>query len=167
VLPVTPAPLGATKVHGRRYRKLRRYEVLFIVRPDFDEEQIAAVIQKYKDVVVNDGGVVLTAEKWAKRRLAYEIAGFQEGIYLIVTFEGTPEIVAELDRLMKIDQQVIRHMVSRIDNIPQQVSRSQKGKAATEAAVSEKDTKSQARPEAEVVEESEPEEDTVVQHKEV
>jgi len=146
---------------------LRTYEILFIVRPDFDEEQITAMLQKYKDVIVNDGGVVLTAEKWAKRRLAYEIAGFQEGNYLIVTFEGTPEIVTELDRLMKIDQQVIRHMISRIDNIPKQAARSPKGRAASEGARPEKGSKSQARPEAEVVEESEPEEETIVQPKEV
>ena len=111
---------------------MRIYEVLFIVRPDYEEEQIASVIARYKGVIANDQGVVTAAEKWAKRRLAYEIAGFREGLYIIMTFEGTPDIAAELDRLMKIDQEVLRHMISRIDDIPNRVAEPRKERARTE-----------------------------------
>ncbi len=130
---------------------MRTYEVLFIVRPDYEEEQISSVIARYKDVIANDQGVVTTAEKWAKRRLAYEVAGFREGLYIIMTFEGTPDIAAELDRLMKIDQEVLRHMISRIDNIPNRVAEPRKERARTEESRFEKGQRGQAKPEVAVV----------------
>ncbi len=130
---------------------MRIYEVLFIVRPDYEEEQIASVIARYKGVIANDQGVVTAAEKWAKRRLAYEIAGFREGHYIIMTFEGTPDIAAELDRLMKIDQEVLRHMISRIDDIPNRVAEPRKERARTEESRFEKGPRGQARPEVAVV----------------
>jgi len=138
---------------------LRIYEILFIVRPDYDEDQIAAVIEKYTDVIIKDGGTVLSAEKWAKRRLAYEIAGLHEGNYLIIVFEGTPDIVDEIDRLMKIDQEVIRHMISRIDNVPELASKFREVEAAVEESSPERSTGDQEKPEAEFVDEPETEEE--------
>ncbi|MGI6620923.1 MAG: 30S ribosomal protein S6 [Bacillota bacterium] len=95
---------------------MRTYELLVLVRPDCDDEQIASIIARYTDVIANHEGSVTTAEKWAKRRLAYEIDRVREGIYLIFVFKGTAQLADELDRLLKIDQEVMRHMICRIDH---------------------------------------------------
>lgn len=95
---------------------MRTYELLVLVRPDFDDEKIASIIARYSEIITNMEGTIITAEKWAKRRLAYEINRIREGIYLIFVFKGTPELSDELDRLLKIDQEIMRHMIVRIDH---------------------------------------------------
>ena len=141
---------------------MRTYEVLFIVRPDYEEEQIASVIARYQDVISNDQGVVKVAEKWAKRRLAYEIDDFREGLYIIVIFEGTPDIASELDRLMKIDQEVLRHMISRVDDSGGEVFESRKEKPRNEESRPEQSQKGQSRPEVAVLETKGPKEEAQV-----
>jgi small subunit ribosomal protein S6 len=94
---------------------LRKYELLFITHPDYDDEKVAAVMQRYQDVITRGQGVVKTSEKWGKRRLAYELDGLREGLYILMTFDADGDVSAELDRLMKIDQDVVRHMISRMD----------------------------------------------------
>ena len=96
---------------------MRKYELLFITHPEYDDEKIAAVISRYQDVITNGKGAVTSAEKWGKRRLAYEINDLREGTYVLVIFEAEREVAAELDRLMKIDQEILRHMISRLDNV--------------------------------------------------
>jgi small subunit ribosomal protein S6 len=94
---------------------LRLYELLFITRPDYDEEKIASLIARYTDLITKGNGIVKTAEKWGKRHLAYEINDLRDGIYILMTFEAEKRTASELDRLMKIDQEVLRHMISRIE----------------------------------------------------
>ena len=59
---------------------MRTYELLVLVRPDFDDEKIASIIARYSEIITNMEGTIITAEKWAKRRLAYEINRIREGI---------------------------------------------------------------------------------------
>jgi small subunit ribosomal protein S6 len=96
---------------------LRKYELLFITRPEYDEEKIASIISRYQEVITRGNGTVHSAEKWGKRRLAYEIDDMREGLYILMLFDAEREVSAELDRLMKIDQDVMRHMISRLDNV--------------------------------------------------
>lgn len=96
---------------------MREYELLYITHADYDEEQIAAVISRYNDVITNGSGIVKSAEKWGKRRLAYEIKDCREGLYILTYLEAPKEVAAEIDRLMKIDQDILRHMITRLDNI--------------------------------------------------
>ncbi len=90
---------------------MRNYELMYIIRPDFDEEKVAEVIEKYNNLIANNGGEVVTADKWGKRRLAYEIKDFHEGIYVLVNFKGVPDTSREIDRVMKISDDVIRFMI--------------------------------------------------------
>ena len=78
---------------------------------------------------------------------------------MIIVFEGTPDIVDEIDRLMKIDQEVIRHMISRIDNVPELASKFREVEAAVEESSPERSTGDQEKPEAEFVDEPETEEE--------
>ncbi len=94
---------------------MRLYELLFITRPDYDEEKIASLIARYTDLITKANGIVKTAEKWGKRHLAYEINDLRDGIYILMTFQAEKQTASELDRLMKIDQEVMRHMISRIE----------------------------------------------------
>lgn len=94
---------------------MRLYELLFITRPDYDEEKIASLIARYSDLITKANGIVKTADKWGKRHLAYEINDLRDGIYILMTFEAEKQVSAELDRLMKIDQDILRHMISRIE----------------------------------------------------
>jgi small subunit ribosomal protein S6 len=122
---------------------LRLYELLFIVNPDSDDEKIQSVITRYKEVIENGNGVLKSAEKWGKRRFAYEINDQREGLYILMFFESSPEVPGEIDRLMKIDQDIIRHVIVRKDeSIKRQMhhgrpSRTQKGQAASVKVVKE------------------------------
>ncbi len=102
---------------------MRLYELLFITKPDYDDERVASVISRYTDLITNANGIIESAEKWGKRRLAYEIDDMREGVYVQIDFQAESVVIAELDRLMKIDQDVMRHMVSRIEHKAKKTSR--------------------------------------------
>jgi small subunit ribosomal protein S6 len=110
------------KSKGGGFIILRKYELLFITHPDYDEDKVSSVIQRYQDVVTRGKGSVKTSDKWGKRRLAYEIDGLKEGLYILMTFDAGREMAAEMDRLMRIDQDVIRHMISRMDRPRRKIS---------------------------------------------
>lgn len=87
------------------------YELVYITRPELDEEANAAALQRYVGVITAQGGTVEAIDKLGKRRLAYEIDGLREGTYAVVTFKGEPAVPAELDRVLKISDGVIRHLI--------------------------------------------------------
>ena len=89
----------------------RSYEALYIVRPELKDAEIQKIADRYKKVVEDNGGEVVKAEKWEKRKLAYEIAGLKEGNYIIMNFTAPPELPAELNRLLRISDDIIRHQV--------------------------------------------------------
>ena len=94
---------------------VRPYEVLYIVHPDLTDEQITPITEKYKAVVEGQGGAVESINRWEKRWLAYEVKGQREGIYVLMNFTGEPKVAAELDRTMKIGEDVMRHLIVRTD----------------------------------------------------
>ena len=90
---------------------MRKYETIFILHPSFDEEAVKAVIEKYQGVIENGGGKVENVDFWGKRKLAYEINKVNEGYYTLINFEATPELPKELDRVFRITDGVIRHII--------------------------------------------------------
>lgn len=91
------------------------YEALYIVHPALTDEEIAPIMEKYKQVVEGQGGEVESVNRWEKRWLAYEVKGQREGIYVLMNFKAEPKAVAELDRLLKIGDDVMRHLICRTD----------------------------------------------------
>jgi small subunit ribosomal protein S6 len=91
----------------------RAYEVMFIVTPDYDEEAVAGVIDKYGKIIEERGGAVDKVTKWGKRKLAYEINDFTEGVYVLMNFTGTSEVCEELERVFKISGEIIRFLIVR------------------------------------------------------
>ncbi|MCC6730077.1 MAG: 30S ribosomal protein S6 [Chthonomonadales bacterium] len=96
---------------------MRRYEAMYIVDPELTEEQLEPVMEKYKKVVADMGGAVGETGKWeqGRRRMAYEIGGRREGLYILMGFEAGPEVPAELDRVFRISDDVFRHVIVRQD----------------------------------------------------
>ncbi len=91
---------------------MNKYEVMFILNPELGEEDTQSVITKFKDLIAANGEVENLTE-WGKRRLAYLIQDFAEGYYVIIDFASDPDFPMELDRVMKINDSVIRHMIIR------------------------------------------------------
>ena len=87
------------------------YELLYIVRPELKDSDIQKIADKFKKVVEDKGGSVSKAEKWEKRKLAYEIAGLKEGNYIIMLFEAPGDVPAELNRLLNISDDILRHQL--------------------------------------------------------
>ena len=93
----------------------RIYEEMFIVRPDAAEEVIDAAVEQIANSVKSAGGQVDKIDKWGKRRLAYKIEKFDEGFYVLMQITCKPEIVRELERRLRVNDQVIKFLTVRID----------------------------------------------------
>lgn len=91
--------------------KNRTYEAFYIVRPEFSDSEVQKIADRYKSVVEEHGGTVESAAKWDKRKLAYEIKGYKEGTYVLMNFSAPAPVPAELNRLMKISDDVLRQMI--------------------------------------------------------
>ncbi|MBC8080455.1 MAG: 30S ribosomal protein S6 [Gorillibacterium sp.] len=89
---------------------MRKYEVMYIVRPDVEELALQSVVEKFQGII-NNGGEVTKHDVMGKRRLAYEIKKYREGVYILVHFNSTPAVVAELLRVMKISDEIIRFLI--------------------------------------------------------
>ncbi|HEY9765308.1 MAG TPA: 30S ribosomal protein S6 [Chroococcales cyanobacterium] len=92
---------------------LRNYETMYIIRPQLEEEAIDAVVKKFDDHIVKNGGVVEKIEKKGKKRLAYEVKDHRDGFYVLMNFQLDPGQITELDRAFKLSDEVIRHIVVR------------------------------------------------------
>ena len=90
---------------------MRKYEVIFILHPSLDEDAVKANIEKFKGVVENGGGTIENVDFWGKRKLAYEIAKVNDGYYTLMNFTATPELPRELDRIFRITDGVLRHII--------------------------------------------------------
>lgn len=94
---------------------MRQYEVMYVLRPDLEEEKVKANVARYSDVITSFGGEVTNLQEMGKRRLAYEIDKIREGYYVLMNFKANPDAVAEAERLMKINDDVIRFLFVRED----------------------------------------------------
>ena len=92
------------------------YEAVYIVDPSLGDEQIGTIKAKYQGIVETGGGVVENIDVWERRRLAYEIKGRTEGIYVIMQFQSKPDVEAELRRIFQISEDQIRYMIVRRDD---------------------------------------------------
>ena len=92
------------------------YEAVYIVDAGLGDEQIGVIKAKYQGVVETGGGVVGNIDVWERRRLAYEIKGRTEGIYVIMQFEAKPDVEAELRRIFQISEDQFRYMIVRRDD---------------------------------------------------
>jgi small subunit ribosomal protein S6 len=92
---------------------MRNYEMMVVARPDLDDAGVAAVNEKIAGLINANGGAIEKVDPTKKQRLAYEINDLREGYYTVVYFKGEPKTAAELDRVLKITDEVIRFLIVR------------------------------------------------------
>ena len=95
---------------------VHEYETVYIAQPTLDEEALTALSDRFAQTVVNYGGDVVASEPWGRRTLAYPINKFFEGYYVLTRFTMKPEGADELDRFLRLNENVIRYMVVRTDD---------------------------------------------------
>ena len=102
--------------HGKEvYRLVRSYELVFIVHPEIEGDDLAAAVETVKGLVERNGGEVTELTLWGLRRLAFPIQDQWEGQYVLMQLDLEPQSVAELERVLGLNEQVIRHLLVRVE----------------------------------------------------
>jgi len=95
-------------------KKLRDYEMVMIINPDFVDEALDTKIKSITQFIIDKGGVVSEVEQWGKRRLAYPVEHFMEGSYVLTRFKLEPMLSKELEKNLKMSEEVLRHLLIRV-----------------------------------------------------
>jgi small subunit ribosomal protein S6 len=95
---------------------LHEYEMMYILRPELDEEAVTGSITKVSGMVTSNGGEVSKAEPWGRRRLAYPIKQCRDGQYVLMQYKLDPKLSTELERGLRISEDVIRYLIIRLDD---------------------------------------------------
>ena len=101
----------------------RQYELVYILPPETTEQQAGELHEQIASIVTRMSGQFEKTENWGRRKLAYEIGPFKEGVYVLEVINGTGELMKEIDRRLKVMDQVIRHMIVRVDEEKKVVDR--------------------------------------------
>lgn len=132
---------------------MRRYELMLVLRPDAPEDRIAAVLEKTTRHVTETGGQIVKAAPWGRRRLAYQVDRYRDGSYHIIHFDAPPEAIVDLERTLLITEEVLRHLVVRVDR----PVRAARGKGDDVDLVPAPGDEDEDEPEGERIDESESE----------
>jgi len=93
---------------------MRRYETIFIVRPNIAEDEIDAVIKRTSSIIEGDGGTIIKVDKWGLKKLAYLIKKENQGYYVYVDYAGIPASVSEIERLFRIDDKTLKYLTVKL-----------------------------------------------------
>jgi len=94
---------------------MNKYEAVIILSANGSEEAMAAFGEKMKELI-STSGELTNVEEWGKKTFAYEIKKQMEGFYTLFTFEAKPELIAEIDRILRLDEIVLKHMIVRLED---------------------------------------------------
>ncbi|MCC6178501.1 MAG: 30S ribosomal protein S6 [Chloroflexi bacterium] len=94
---------------------MRDYELMVVLTPELDEAGITATTERLTTLVSSRGGEVVELQPWGRRRLAYPIQKFRDGFYAVAKLRMTPEVAEPLDRGLRLNESVIRHLLVRLD----------------------------------------------------
>ena len=109
----------------------RGYELVYIVAPTATDEEVEALQTQVAEIVQEFGGTVENTDLWGRRKLAYEIGRFTEGIYIVQVLDGPGKKISELGRRLRVRDQVLRHLIVRVDEDLRKVRRAAEKKKAT------------------------------------
>jgi small subunit ribosomal protein S6 len=101
----------------------RQYELVYILPPDTTEQQVTELHEQIEGVVSRLHGTIEKTENWGRKRLAYDIGAHKEGVYVLDVINGTGDLMKELDRRLKVLDQVVRHLIVRVDEEKKVVER--------------------------------------------
>jgi small subunit ribosomal protein S6 len=94
---------------------MRKYEIMYIIRPSIEDEAKKALVERFNGVLTDNGAEITNVKEWGKRRLAYEINDFRDGFYMILNVMSNAEAINEFDRLSKINEDIVRHMITKVE----------------------------------------------------
>ena len=118
-------------------RLVRSYELVFIIHPEVDGDNLTAAVDRVKELVERNGGKVVQTEPWGLRRLAYPIQKLWEGQYVLMHLELDPQGVTELERGLGLAEQILRHLVVRLEEVEAPAVTAKPVETVEEAAVAE------------------------------
>ncbi|MGA7874768.1 MAG: 30S ribosomal protein S6 [Desulfoferrobacter sp.] len=95
---------------------MRKYETFFIVDPDLPDDVTSSVDEKFKSIISSQGGIVLNYAPWGKKKLAYPVKKRSRGLYVLTEYSGGPELVAELERNMRLDERVLKFITVKLED---------------------------------------------------
>jgi small subunit ribosomal protein S6 len=97
---------------------MRRYELMLLLRPDLEDDKLQSAVEKVTRAIVNGGGSLSKVSPWGKRRLAYDIQNFRDASYFLIQFDIEPSAVREIERGMLISEEILRHLVTLLEERP-------------------------------------------------
>ena len=95
---------------------MRKYEIMYIIRPDIEEDAQTELIERFNNILTERGAEIEKVDEMGKRRFAYEIDNYRDGYYVVINFKSEGEAVNEFDRLAKYSDDIVRHIVVREDD---------------------------------------------------
>jgi small subunit ribosomal protein S6 len=129
---------------------LSTYELMYILSPEVEEEDLQAVLARISQIITDAGGEVLHLESWGRKRLAYQIRRFREGHYILTYIQLDPGAVSQLRTRFALTEEMIRYLLLRTDEVPARVARAARGEQPT------LEEEIEAEPESEPAEETAP-----------
>ena len=134
---------------------MRRYELMLVLRPDLADDKVQGTLERTSRAIAAGGGQIVKQAPWGRRRLAYPIDHHREGSYYVVLFEAPATAISELERGLLISEEVLRHLVTRVER-PLKASR--RGDADSDLEVAPPVDDDEPEDEVEMIDESEAEE---------
>ena len=122
----------------------RSYEIMFIVRPDVEETELDKIVETFSGYITQGGGSVRSTEKMGRRRLAYTVQKFNDGFYLLLLVDAPASLISEIERRLRVSEQVIKFITVRTDEEDKRVAKIK----AHRAAHVKRSAQTQASPEA-------------------
>jgi small subunit ribosomal protein S6 len=113
---------------------MRRYELMLLFRPDLEDDKLQSAVEKVTRAIVNAGGALTKVSPWGKRRMAYEIQHFREASYFLLHFDIAPSAIREIERGMLISEEILRHLVTVLEQRGQGQGDEDVDEVAAEAA---------------------------------
>lgn len=98
---------------------MHQYETILIINPNNESEAIEKLVENVKSLITNDGGVISKTEDWGRKKLAYEIKGNKEGIYILLRYEANPTLIQRLERYFVLNEQIIKYLTVRAEKLPE------------------------------------------------
>lgn len=112
---ITPCSLSIQRAAKtkRRCRRMTKYEIMYIIRPNIEEEAKTSVVERFNSILTDNGAEIEKVDERGKKRLAYEIKDFTDGYYVILNFKSDDQAINEFDRLAKFSDDILRHLIIR------------------------------------------------------
>ncbi len=145
---------------------MRRYELMLVLRPDTADDRVQQILDRTTRGIAAGDGQIVKVSPWGRRRLAYPISGYREGSYFIVVFDAPSEAIDELERGLNITEEVMRHLVTRVERPVRRADKKddeaeegevEAAEEATDVDVDAPPVEEEPEPEGEVIDESESE----------